>query len=196
MLGLSYRYEQQPCPEHVPASEGALSWRRDFEKEASQKQREARPVLDRVKLAEDTVEAAEDQVRRAQEYAKSAEDELRAATEQLRCACRHPLFERLQAGLRAHSFERAVEHALRRHCSGLPGVLRSLAWAALAWSSALGGIVIQCTLDPAQSVMVMCSGLQAICAGIWRESADRACVVDAAPPAHTESGEAPFAACM
>ena len=57
---------------------------RDFEKEASQKQRDARPALDKVKLAEDTVEAADDQVKRAQEYAQSADEELKAAMQQLR----------------------------------------------------------------------------------------------------------------
>ena len=59
---------------------------RDLEKEASQKQRDARPALDKVKLAEETVEAADDQVRRAQEYAQNADEELKAAVEQLRCA--------------------------------------------------------------------------------------------------------------
>ena len=63
-----------------------LSACREFEKEASQKQREAMPVLDRVKLAEETVEAAEDQVKRAQEHARSADEQLRAAVDQLRSA--------------------------------------------------------------------------------------------------------------
>ena len=57
---------------------------RDLEKEASQKQRDARPALDKVKLAEETVEAAEDQVRRAEEYAQNADEELKAAVDQLR----------------------------------------------------------------------------------------------------------------
>lgn len=63
-----------------------LSACRDFEKEASQKQREARPVLDRVNLAEETVKAAEDQVKRAEGYARSADEQLRAAVDQLRSA--------------------------------------------------------------------------------------------------------------
>ena len=83
-LRLIHHYQPQTCLEFVLALRDFLSSCRDFEKEALQKQREAGPVLDKVRLAEDTVEAAEDQVRRAQEYAKSAEDELRAATEQLR----------------------------------------------------------------------------------------------------------------
>ena len=57
---------------------------RDLEKEASQKQREAGPALEKVKRAQETVDAAEDQVRRAQEYAQSADEELKAAVEQLR----------------------------------------------------------------------------------------------------------------
>ena len=57
---------------------------RDLEKKASQKQRDARPALDKIKLAEETVEAAEDQVRRAEEYAQNADEELKAAVEQLR----------------------------------------------------------------------------------------------------------------
>ena len=72
------------CPERALALSRTCSLCRDLEKKASQQQREARPVLDRVRLAEETVEAAEDQVRRAQEYAKTADDELCAATEQLR----------------------------------------------------------------------------------------------------------------
>ena len=63
-----------------------LSACRDIEKEASQKQREARPVLDRFNLAEETVKAAEDQVKRAQEYARSTDEQLRAAVDQLRSA--------------------------------------------------------------------------------------------------------------
>ena len=79
-----HQHQLQTCPEFVLALHEVHCLCRDLEREASQKQREAGPVLDKVRLAEDTVEAAEDQVRRAQEYAKSAEDELRAATEQLR----------------------------------------------------------------------------------------------------------------
>ena len=59
---------------------------RDFEKEASQKQREARPALEKVKSAEETVEAVEDQVRRAEEFANSNDEELKAVMEQLRSA--------------------------------------------------------------------------------------------------------------
>lgn len=57
---------------------------RDFEKEASQKQREARPALEKVKSAEETVEAVEDQVRRAEDFANSVDEELKAVMEQLR----------------------------------------------------------------------------------------------------------------
>ncbi len=89
-LGWTFESNNGTAPPGLPGASAlvliGVGACRDLEKEASQKQREARPALDKVKLAEETVEAADDQVRRAQEYAQNADEELKAAVEQLRCA--------------------------------------------------------------------------------------------------------------